>query len=61
MGRIISLLSVYSNYRSSDRFAEAIKQDFPVTYAVRSRISNMLRRWGEFIEAGPSDEKAAIF
>lgn len=61
MGRLVSLLSIYSDYRNPDKFAETIKQDFPVTYAVRSRVARMLRRWGEFIEKGSSEGSPAIF
>lgn len=61
MGRLITLLGVYSDYRNPDRFADEIKQDFPVTYAVRSRVARMLRRWGEFIEKGSSEGNPAIF
>ena len=62
MGRLTTLLKIYSDYRNPDKFAEAIKRDFPVTYAVRSRVAKMLRRWGEFIEKGSSSEGApAIF
>lgn len=63
MGRLTALLKIYSDYRSPDRLAEATKQDFPIVYAVRSRVSRMLRRWGEFIEKGSSESKPgpAIF
>lgn len=52
MGKLTSLLRVYADYRSADRFAEVIKEDFPIVYAVRIRISKMLKRWGEFIKKG---------
>lgn len=52
MGRLTTLFGIYSAYRSSDRFAEAIRRDFPIVYAVRSRVNMVLRRWGEFIERG---------
>lgn len=61
MGRLVALLRIYSGYRSNDPFVGVIKQDFPVTYAVRSRVNGMLRRWGEFIEKGSSEGAPAIF
>jgi hypothetical protein len=58
MGRLVALLRVYSDYRSDDPFVDTIKQDFPVVYAVRSRVNRMLRRLAEFIEKGPSEGTA---
>lgn len=61
MGRPVALLSVYSGYRSNDPFVNTIKRDFPVAYAVRSRVNVMLRRWCDFIEKGSSEGTPAIF
>lgn len=61
MGRLTSLLKVYIDYRGSDPFAKVIKRDFPIAYAIRTRTSKVLRRWGEFIEKGSSEGTPAIF
>jgi len=61
MGRLVALLNLYSGYRSNDPFVDTVKRDFPVVYAVRSRVNRMLRRWAEFIEAGSPGGTPAIF